>query len=153
MNVPVKVELVNILTIFELTAGRDFKDPAKIESMVASSIFHRLIVGRNDSFANCFLSHQDTSSIARILRSCLEFRQHLYRVDIYSQFATISTLGTGRRRRAIMYFRQLGTTVENTCYRRLKSNEIAIKSTQNLRSRLKAQRYDKGRLLGVVYII
>lgn len=36
---PVKVELVNIRTILELTAGKDFKDPAKIESIVASSIF------------------------------------------------------------------------------------------------------------------
>lgn len=39
LNVPVKVELVNILTIFELTGGRDFKDPAKIESIIVSSIF------------------------------------------------------------------------------------------------------------------
>lgn len=37
---PVKVELVKIRTIFELTGGRDFNDPAKIESIVFSSIFY-----------------------------------------------------------------------------------------------------------------
>lgn len=34
------VELVKIRTIFELTGGRDFKDPAKIESIVFSSILN-----------------------------------------------------------------------------------------------------------------
>jgi len=38
INLPVKVELVNIRTIFELTGGKDFKDPEKIESIVVSSI-------------------------------------------------------------------------------------------------------------------
>lgn len=35
-----KVELVKIRTIFELTGGRDFNDPEKIESIVVSSIFY-----------------------------------------------------------------------------------------------------------------
>lgn len=42
-SLPVKVELVNIRTIFELTGGKDFKDPEKIESIVVSSIFDFLI--------------------------------------------------------------------------------------------------------------
>ena len=39
ISLPVKVELVNIRTIFELTGGKDFKDPEKIESTVVSSMF------------------------------------------------------------------------------------------------------------------
>lgn len=35
---PVNVELVKILTIFELTGGRDFSEPPKIRSTVRSSI-------------------------------------------------------------------------------------------------------------------
>lgn len=35
---PVNVELVNILTILELTGGRDSNEPAKIKSIVRSSI-------------------------------------------------------------------------------------------------------------------
>ena len=35
---PVNVELVKILTIFELTGGKDLSDPEKIESITFSSI-------------------------------------------------------------------------------------------------------------------
>lgn len=38
-KLPVKVELVNILTIFELTGGKDLSDPENIKSIVLSSIF------------------------------------------------------------------------------------------------------------------
>lgn len=36
--IPVKVELVKIRTIFELTGGNDSKEPANIKSTVRSSI-------------------------------------------------------------------------------------------------------------------
>lgn len=39
MVVSVNVELVKIRTIFELTGGRDFNEPANMKSMVRSSIF------------------------------------------------------------------------------------------------------------------
>jgi len=38
---PVKVELVKIRTIFELTGGKFSKEPANIKSMVLSSILKR----------------------------------------------------------------------------------------------------------------
>lgn len=38
IDLPVKVELVKIRTIFELTGGKDSKEPAKIKSTVLSSI-------------------------------------------------------------------------------------------------------------------
>lgn len=50
-----KVELVNILTIFELTAGKDFKDPAKIESIVVSSIFYSHLISLRISLLIEFL--------------------------------------------------------------------------------------------------
>lgn len=37
-DIPVKVELVKMRTIFELTGGRDSSDPAKIKSTVRSSM-------------------------------------------------------------------------------------------------------------------
>lgn len=69
-----KVELVNILTIFELTAGKDFKDPAKIESIVVSSIFYSHLISLRISLLIEFLIlyiptlYQVASNIARILR-------------------------------------------------------------------------------------
>lgn len=70
-----KVELVNILTIFELTAGKDFKDPAKIESIVVSSIFYsHLFLFLFEFLLIEFLIlyiptlYQVASNIARILR-------------------------------------------------------------------------------------
>lgn len=39
---PVNVELVKIRTIFELTGGRDSKEPANMKSMVRSSIVMEL---------------------------------------------------------------------------------------------------------------
>lgn len=80
-NVPVKVELVNILTIFELTAGKDFKDPAKIESIVVSSIFYSHLISLRisfnrifnplypDSISSCQQHCKDTETVSVIWRT------------------------------------------------------------------------------------
>lgn len=47
---PVNVELVKILTILELTGGKDSKEPAKIKSTVRSSILNVYFL----AFSICF---------------------------------------------------------------------------------------------------
>lgn len=47
---PVNVELVKILTILELTGGKDSKEPANIKSTVRSSILNVYFL----TFSICF---------------------------------------------------------------------------------------------------
>lgn len=75
-----KVELVNIRTIFELTGGRDFNDPEKIESIVVSSIFdlsmhaiHWLFKKRNKQSQSIKLTYLVPCDSANRLRPALRY--------------------------------------------------------------------------------
>lgn len=76
-NSPVNVELVKIRTIFELTGGKDSRDPWNIESIVLSSILANYATGRFSEGKKSRTNHKgnfvSTRLFDRKIRWKLEF--------------------------------------------------------------------------------